>query len=222
MPCRAGHLRLEPPVTAFNPVLPALRIALLIDGDNIQPEHVGQALARLKPLGTVAIRRAYGNWEQHKGVAAALQEHAVRAFHQPKLSQHKNGSDIALAIDAIDLLHTQPPDAFAILSSDADFTALMLRLREAGREVYGFGEAKAAAALRTACTEFFELDGPPDAVLAVLRKTIAACKGPDGRALLSRIAQALPRDRIKYKKLSTLLREHGFELSQDNKYCIVR
>lgn len=210
-------------MTAFQSIVPECRIALLIDGDNIRGEHIGRALDKLAPLGAVTIRRAYGDWERRKDMAAALQQHAVRAFHQPPLTDYKNGSDIALAVDAVDLVHTQPIDAFAILSSDADFAPLMLRLREAGRDVYGFGDKRAPQALRSACTRFFDLDDPDgrctEEERAILRQAVETSRDGTGRALLSRIGKQIPVGRIQYKSLSALLLREGFLLSEDHKYC---
>lgn len=144
-------------LTAFNPIVPPRRIALLIDADNVAPMLVPPALDRLAQCGIVSLRRAYGDWSVRAGWRDTLYKHAIRAIHQPALNDHKNGSDIALAIDAMDLLHEGTADAFAILSSDCDFAPLMIRLRQAGHDVYGLGEAKATAALQLACTRFFEV-----------------------------------------------------------------
>lgn len=213
-------------MTAFQPIAAAPRVAVLIDGDNLAVDQVRQALEEAGRLGTLAIRRAYGNWEVRKELAVLLQQHAVRAYHQRPLATRKNGSDIALTVDAIDLLHTQRIDAFAILSSDADFTPLMIRLREAGKDVYGFGDKRAPLPLRAAASRFFDLDAATDGS-AVDRRgeieaAVARCAGADGRALLSRIAHELPGDRYGYKKLSKLLLDAQFELCENNKYCKVK
>lgn len=147
-------------MTAFQPIAAAQRIAVLIDGDNVLPDLIDRAFAAIASLGIPAIRRAYGDWTDKAALTATLQANAVRMIHQPKLNKHKNGTDIALSIDAIELLYTQPIDAFALLSSDCDFTPLAIRLREAGCEVYGLGDHRAPLALRDACSRFITLDAP--------------------------------------------------------------
>ena len=95
------------------------------------------------------MRRAYGNWTKTglKSWQEVLHENAIRPVQQFDPSKGKNASDIALAVDAVEILHTQRPDAFALVSSDADFTPLVMHLREHGAHVYGFGDAEDAGAL---------------------------------------------------------------------------
>ena len=101
-------------------------------------------------VGDTSIRRAYGNWTKPglKSWAAVLHENAIRPMQQYDYSSGKNASDMAMVIDAMALLYTDRPDAFAIVSSDADFTPLVMHLREKGAAVYGFGEQKTPGALQ--------------------------------------------------------------------------
>lgn len=140
------------------------RIALLIDADNVSHGKLGAMLAELSKYGTAHIRRAYGDWASPalKGWTQKLHEHAVRPIQQFSYSAGKNATDMALVIDAMDLLHTQRPDAFCIASSDADFTPLVMQLRAYGLDVYGFGERKALMPFVNACSTFLYLDQLPD------------------------------------------------------------
>ena len=90
-----------------------------------------------------------------------LHDHGIRPVQQFDPSKGKNASDIALAVDAVEILHTQRPDAFALVSSDADFTPLVMHLREHGAHVYGFGDAKTPEPFQSACTRFLVLNRLP-------------------------------------------------------------
>lgn len=139
---------------------PDRRIALLIDADNVSHGKIAAMLAELSKYGTANIRRAYGDWASSglKGWTAKLHEHAIRPIQQFSYSKGKNATDIALVIDAMELLYTQKLDAFCIASSDADFTPLVMQLRANGHDVYGFGERKTPDPFVNACTTFLYLD----------------------------------------------------------------
>ena len=106
------------------------RIALLIDADNSPAAKIDLILAELAKLGVANIRRAYGNWKKNelKGWEKVLHECAIRPIQQFDVSKGKNATDMLIAIDAMDLLYTDRPDAFGIVSSDADFTPLVMHL----------------------------------------------------------------------------------------------
>ncbi len=139
---------------------PNWRIALLIDADNVSHTKVAAMLAELSKYGTANIRRAYGDWASPglKGWKTKLHEFAIRPIQQFSYSTGKNATDIALVIDAMELLYTQELDAFCIASSDADFTPLIMQLKANGNEVYGFGERKTPSPFVNACTTFLYLD----------------------------------------------------------------
>ena len=139
---------------------PDRRIALLIDADNVSHGKIAAMLAELSKYGVANIRRAYGDWASPgmKGWTARLHEHAIRPIQQFSYSRGKNATDMALVIDAMELLYTQKPDAFCIASSDADFTPLVMQLRANGHDVYGFGERKTPEPFVNACTTFLYLD----------------------------------------------------------------
>jgi uncharacterized LabA/DUF88 family protein len=139
---------------------PNRRIALLIDADNVSHGKIAAMLAELSKYGVANIRRAYGDWASPglKGWTSRLHEHAIRPIQQFSYSRGKNATDMALVIDAMELLYTQKPDAFCIASSDADFTPLVMQLRANGHDVYGFGERKTPDPFVNACTTFLYLD----------------------------------------------------------------
>ena len=136
------------------------RVALLIDADNSPAKKIDLILNELSTFGETSIRRAYGNWKKAelKGWEEVLHEHAIRPMQQFDYSKGKNASDMAMVIDALALLYTDRPDAFGIVSSDADFTPLVMHLREKGAAVYGFGGQKTPEPFVNACSRFLFLD----------------------------------------------------------------
>src|SRR5829696_4781811 len=139
------------------------QIALLIDADNATASRIDVILGELSRLGETNVRRAYGNWTKTglKSWQDVLHENAIRPVQQFDPSKGKNASDIALAVDAVEILHAQRPDALALVSSDADFTPLVMHLREHGARVYGFGDAKTPEPFQSACTRFLVLNRLP-------------------------------------------------------------
>ena len=145
------------------------RIALLIDADNAPAALIDEILTELSTLGVINIRRAYGNWTKAalKGWQERLLDFAIQPIQQFDYSKRKNASDMAMTVDALELLYTERPDAFGIVSSDADFTPLVMHLRAKGAAVYGFGEQKTPKPFVNACSRFLYLEalteGEPDA-----------------------------------------------------------
>ena len=135
-------------------------IALLIDADNTQPAAIDPVLTVMAELGQVNIRRAYGNFA--KGNLAKwdtiTNRFGIRPQQQFDVSKGKNATDMAMTIDAIDLLYQGKVDGFGIMSSDSDFTPLVTRLRQDGIVVYGFGSAKTPQAFKSVCTRFIDID----------------------------------------------------------------
>ncbi|AMO24237.1 NYN domain-containing protein [Ramlibacter solisilvae] len=136
------------------------RVALLIDADNAPAAKIGLILNELSTFGETNVRRAYGNWKKNelKSWEEQLHEHAIRPIQQFDYSKGKNASDMAMVIDALDLLYTDRPDAFGIVSSDADFTPLVMHLRAKGAAVYGFGARKTPEPFVNACSRFLFLE----------------------------------------------------------------
>lgn len=162
---------------------PNRRIALLIDADNVSSAKMSLMLAELSKYGTVNIRRAYGDWASSrlKGWKDKLHDFAIRPIQQFSYSSGKNATDIALVIDAMELLYTQKLDAFCIASSDADFTPLVMQLRANGHDVYGFGERKTPVPFVNACTTFLYLDSLSDPERAAPEPDVAVKKAGRGR-----------------------------------------
>jgi len=136
------------------------RIALLIDADNSPASKIDVILAELAKIGVANIRRAYGNWKKDglKGWEAVLHEYAIRPIQQFDYSKGKNATDMVMVIDAMDLLYTDRPEAFGIVSSDADFTPLVMHLKAKGAKVFGFGAKKTPAPFVNACSRFLYLE----------------------------------------------------------------
>lgn len=132
------------------------RIALLIDADNSPASKIEAILGELSKYGTINVRRAYGNWKKAelKAWEEQLHEFAIRPMQQFDYSRGKNASDMAMIIDAMELLYTDQPHAFAIVSSDADFTPLVMHLKSKGASVFGFGQKKSPEPFQRACSTF--------------------------------------------------------------------
>lgn len=140
-----------------------VRVALFIDADNSPSRKIEAILAELAVLGMVSIRRAYGNWKSPRleSWVDVLHEHAIQPIQQFDLVKGKNATDMAMAIDAMDVLHGKPVEVFCLVSSDCDFTPLVTRLRADGKQVIGFGERKSPAPYVNACSRFVFLDDMP-------------------------------------------------------------
>ena len=134
-------------------------IALLIDADNASPDHFDEVLLVLGELGTINIRRAYGNWAKVslKGWGNLTGIHSIVPMQQFDVAKGKSATDMRMTIDAMDLLYRGHVDGFGIMSSDSDFLPLAQRIREEGLPVYGFGTAKTPLGFRQACTRFFDI-----------------------------------------------------------------
>ncbi|BDU15115.1 NYN domain-containing protein [Lysobacter auxotrophicus] len=226
---------------------PERRIALLIDADNAPAAKIDVILAEVARHGIANVRRAYGNWKSPhlKGWEATLHEYAIRPMQQFAYSTGKNASDMAMVIDAMDLLYARNLDGFAIVSSDADFTPLVMRLLTDGMKVYGFGEKKTPEAFRNACSKFTYLEAlggvaetesaaltkpksPQELrgdtrLLQMLRSAVEAASDEDGWARLSTVGSQIgnqasfdPRN-YGYGKLSDLVEAIGlFQSRREN------
>ena len=187
-------------------------IALLIDAENASAAKLPVILTELSKYGTANIRRAYGDWTAAglKGWRAQLHEYAIRPIQQFSYSKGKNASDIAMVIDALELLYTQNLAAFCIASSDADFTPLVMHLRAAGKDVYGFGERKTPEPFQNACTTFLFLE-PTASPAAAVKADLPAPAKPATRRVTKPTAtpaapEKLARPLAQDSKLVTVLR----------------
>lgn len=136
------------------------KIALFIDADNAPAAKIDTILSELARYGVVNIRKAYGNWKSPtiKPWEDVLHDYAIQPIQQFDLTKGKNATDIALVIDAMDILYTKDVDAICLVSSDCDFTPLVTRALADGKTVLGFGERKAPAAFVNSCSKFLFLD----------------------------------------------------------------
>lgn len=164
------------------------RLAVLIDGENMPSKWAEAIFEEIANFGDAVLRRVYGNMDEGtaKGWKDILMAHSIAAFHQPPTSSKKNASDIALAIDAMDLLHSGRFDGFVLVSSDGDFTKLAQRLREHGVQVWGIGDHQTIAAFRVACSRFIEVEN-----LALGESGENVKKAPDLNQAFQRISNVL-------------------------------
>src|SRR6516162_1669217 len=205
-------LLIKAPIMAEENRLP--RFAILIDADNTSPRIAAGLFEEVAKFGEASVRRIYGDFsgQRLKSWAEILQKYAIDPYQQFAYTTGKNASDIALVIDAMDLLHSRRFDGFCLVSSDSDFTRLASRLREEGADVYGFGARKTPESFRQACRRFIytenllpetpatapEQDGgqpralqPPAAAVPLLTKAIEQMDTEDGWVRLGAVGQRL-------------------------------
>ena len=137
-----------------------LKLAVLIDADNIPYSNIKGMLDEIAKLGLPTIKRIYGDWTKPtvSGWKPALLEHAITPIQQFSYTTGKNATDSAMIIDAMDILHSQQVDGFCLVSSDSDFTRLATRLRESGMLVIGIGEKKTPNPFIVACDKFIYIE----------------------------------------------------------------
>lgn len=137
-----------------------IKLAVLIDGDNIPSAYVKEMMEEIAKYGNPTIKRIYGDWT--KPILAKwknlLLENAITPIQQYGYTQGKNATDSAMIIDAMDILYSEKVNGFCIVSSDSDFTRLATRLREAGMKVYGIGEKKTPEPFIVACDKFIYIE----------------------------------------------------------------
>ena len=207
-------------------------IALLIDADNASHAGIDPVLTVLAELGQVNIRRAYGNWAKPalSNWNKITHRFGLQPMQQFDLTKGKNATDMAMTIDALDLLYDGKVDGFGIMSSDSDFTPLVTRLRQDGLLVYGFGSAKAPEAFKTACTRYIDVD---QLIRTSAQDEEADASGADGKPidqdlndLLGAAWKAAKRDSNGYASISEVgniagnrssfdVRNHGFKRLSD-------
>jgi uncharacterized LabA/DUF88 family protein len=229
------------------------RIALLIDADNAPASKIDVILAEVARHGTANVRRAYGNWKSPnlQPWEATLFSYAILPIPQFAYSRGKNASDMAMVVDAMDLLYARSLDAFAIVSSDADFTPLVMRILTNGLKVYGFGEQKTPEPFVNACSQFTYVEGlgqpsavPSETVLTpadgrklrsdtrlvqMLRNAADAVTGDDGWAHLGQVGSQIGNQasfdsrNYGYRKLSDLVEATElFEVRREEKIIFIR
>ena len=137
-----------------------IKLAVLIDGDNIPSANVKEMMEEVAKYGNPTIKRIYGDWtkphlSKWKGI---LLEHAITPVQQYGYTTGKNATDSAMIIEAMDILYSDKVDGFCLVSSDSDFTRLATRLREAGMKVFGIGEKKTPEPFIVACDKFIYIE----------------------------------------------------------------
>lgn len=137
-----------------------LKLAVLIDGDNIPSAYVKEMMEEIAKYGNPTIKRIYGDWT--KPTLAKwknlLLENAITPVQQYGYTSGKNATDSAMIIDAMDILYSEKVNGFCLVSSDSDFTRLATRLREAGMQVFGIGEKKTPNPFIVACDKFIYIE----------------------------------------------------------------
>jgi uncharacterized LabA/DUF88 family protein len=220
------------------------RLAILIDADNTSPRIVAGLFEEIATIGEASVRRIYGDFSspRMRSWTEILQKYAIDPYQQFAYTSGKNASDIALVIDAMDLLHTGRFDGFCLVSSDSDFTRLASRLREQGADVYGFGEQKTPESFRQACRRFIYTENllpdtqaaapeegqprkalqPPSAAVPILTRAVEQMETEDGWVNLGQVGHRLATiasdfdsRSYGYRKLSDLVRKTGaFDMEQ--------
>jgi uncharacterized LabA/DUF88 family protein len=195
----------------------APRLAILIDADNASARIAQGLFEEIAKIGEASVRRIYGDFSgtRLKAWADILSTHAIMPHQNFAYTSGKNASDIALVIDAMDLLHSGRFDGFCLVSSDSDFTRLAARIREQGIDVYGFGEQKTPESFVRACRRFVYTENlvpgahasdqpepanlkpasakkPLEEATRLIRTAIEQLEGEDGWVALSRVGIRLP------------------------------
>ncbi|PKP12932.1 MAG: Maebl [Bacteroidetes bacterium HGW-Bacteroidetes-3] len=137
-----------------------IKLAVLIDGDNIPSKYIKEMMEEIAKYGTPTIKRIYGDWTKPQlgKWKIILLENAITPIQQYGYTIGKNATDSAMIIDAMDILYSNNVDGFCLVSSDSDFTRLATRLRESGMQVYGIGEKKTPDPFIVACDKFIYLE----------------------------------------------------------------
>jgi uncharacterized protein (TIGR00288 family) len=206
---------------------PTRNIALLIDADNASAATLDPVLTVLAELGTVNVRRVYGNWTKPglKPWRDMSIKHGIEPQQQFDLTKGKNATDMKMTIDAMDLLFRGRVEGFGIMSSDSDFMPLAMRIRQDGLPVYGFGASKTPEAFKQACTRFIDVgaltaaagiasepvsaevpieQALPPAIAGLVRPKAKAPVGPELLKLLVDAYDASKRDERGYVSLSAM------------------
>ena len=136
-----------------------MQFAVLIDADNISSKYAVTIFEELEKYGSTSYRRIYGNWSKGNGWSEAmLLEYSIMPVQQFSYTTGKNATDMAMVIDAMDILYKNKVQGFCLVTSDSDFTRLAMRLREENMFVLGMGESKTPLALTRACNRFIHLN----------------------------------------------------------------
>jgi uncharacterized LabA/DUF88 family protein len=179
-----------------------LRLAVLIDADNVPYSNIKEMLTEVAKYGTPTFKRIYADWTKPtvSGWKGVLLESAITPIQQYSYTSGKNSSDSAMIIDAMDILYSGRVDGFCIVSSDSDFTRLAIRLREAGMKVFGIGQKKTPVPFISACDKFIYIEilkaGGEEPAAAAPKKTrtkkAAKTKTPEPPPVPEAVAEPAP------------------------------
>jgi hypothetical protein len=160
-----------------------LKLAVLIDADNVPYSNVKGMMEEITKYGTPTTKRIYADWTKPNanGWKSVLLEHAITPIQQYSYTVGKNSSDSAMIIDAMDLLYSDKVDGFCIVSSDSDFTRLAIRLRESGMKVIGIGEKKTPNSFIVACDRFIYIEVLDGAIKKKKPKPVASSPIADAK-----------------------------------------
>lgn len=206
-----------------------IKLAVLIDGDNIPSAYVKEMMEEIAKYGNPTIKRIYGDWTNPHLAKwkSVLLENAVTPIQQYGYTQGKNATDSAMIIDAMDILYSEKVNGFCLVSSDSDFTRLATRLREAGMHVIGIGEKKTPDPFIVACDRFIyieilknqtkgaskeketkksDVDKITPKVIKLLSTTISDVADDDGWAFLGDVGSLLQKKQPNFDS-----RNYGFQ-----------
>ena len=166
-----------------------IRLAVLIDADNVPYSNVKGVMEEIAKYGTPTFKRIYGDWTKPtiSGWKNVLLENAITPIQQYSYTSGKNSSDSALIIDAMDILYSGKVDGFCIVSSDSDFTRLATRLREAGMKVFGIGQKKTPNPFIVACDKFIYMEIIPFADETETEETKVKINKPKQKPIVDKI-----------------------------------
>lgn len=191
------------------------KIALLIDCDNISFKLIDSVIQELEQYGEIIIKRAYGNWRSDslKNWLIKLPELSIKPIHQIDYTKGKNASDMAIVIDAMDMMHLKKVNAFAIVSSDSDFTPLTMKLQEEGFKVYGFGTKQTPASLKNSCSVFTDIQSLVNNTKETEDKKAGLLNKTQLREQISKVfAQQSPNNEwVTMEKINQLMKENGID-----------
>jgi hypothetical protein len=194
-----------------------VRIAVLIDADNIPSTNVKAMMEEIAKYGTPTFKRIYGDWTKPNlnGWKNVLLENAITPIQQYGYTTGKNATDSAMIIDAMDILYTEKVDAFCIVSSDSDFTKLATRLRESGMKVIGLGEKKTPGPFIVACDKFIYLE--------ILNKPSVELKAEIDSAIGKREIKTLPKETLQKigKETISLIATSITDLADDSGWAFL-
>ncbi|MEZ4978630.1 MAG: NYN domain-containing protein [Chitinophagales bacterium] len=216
-------------LVSLSQMIKEIKLAVLIDGDNIPAKYIKEMMQEIAKYGTPTIKRIYGDWTKpHLGKwKEVLLENAINPIQQYAYTTGKNATDSAMIIDAMDIPYSNKVDGFCLVSSDSDFTKLATRLRESGLRVIGIGEKKTPDPFIVACDKFIYLeilasdeegDGPKEKtkkanldkvtpkVIQFLKTSVSDVADEDGWAFLGDVGSLLLKKQANFDS-----RNFGFE-----------